>query len=1153
MPDFVHLHVHTEYSLLDGACRIDRLFERVKELGQTAVAMTDHGVLYGAMEFYRAAKKAGVQPILGCEVYLAPRTRHDRDYAADKNPNHLVLLCENETGWRNLVKLVSRAYTEGFYAKPRVDYELLTEYSEGLICLSACINGRIPSLLLANEFAKAEEEARRMCEIFGRDNFFLEMQDHRDARELKANIGLVTLSEKLGIGLVATNDAHYVDKADADAQATLMCIQMGTLLSEGRPLGFEKDEFYLKSGEEMAERFPECPEALENTVKIARRCHVEFNEQGLILPDFEVPEGFTAETYLRRLADEGLAALAARRGTELSEEYRTRTDYELSVIHSMGFDTYFLIVADFVRFAKERDIPVGPGRGSGAGSLVAYLIGITGIDPIAYGLLFERFLNPERVSMPDFDIDFCDERRDEVIRYVIDKYGEDHVAQIVTFSLMKTRAAIRDVGRVLGMPYADVDRVAALLPRGYDVTIEEAVQSSPELVELIAREPTVARLISIARTVEGMPRHPSVHAAAVVICDRPVSDYVPLALNSGSVVTQFPMDTIASLGLLKMDFLGLKYLTILRDAASLARKKIPDFSLDAIPEDDRETFQMLSRGHTVGLFQVESAGMTRLVRQMKPNSIEDIATSIALYRPGPMESIPKYLACRRDPKKVTYLTEKLIPILSSTDGCIIYQEQVMEIFRSLAGYSYGRADIVRRAISKKKKEVLLQEKEAFLEGAERISAIPRSVSERIFEDIASFASYAFNKSHAAAYAHLTYQTAYLKCHYPVEYMAALFTHYADGGKTPLYKTECARLGIPLLAPHVNHSGVHFTVEGNAIRFSLSDIKNVGVGFCESILTERATRPFTDLSDFLTRLAKRGVNRKMVESLIFAGAFDGFSRARSQMLAVLDTALSHATGLAQRNLAGQMDFFSQMPESFGSSLDLNYPNLKEFGQNDLLRMEKEACGIFLSAHPLSEYETLGSVLGRTNICELEELPDGEAVTLLGVASAVRRYQTKNGRAMAEVTLEDLTGTLKVLIFPKILAAFSDRLAKDAVLVLRGRLEERKTDDAPRAFLAQTVQSAEEAARAPRPPRTAETDAPPMKKEKLYLRFSKKEGTIEGEILELLRAHGGRGEVYFYYNDNKMLCRVNGLGCSFSEPLLQELKARLGEENVQLVEK
>ena len=933
-----------------------------------------------------------------------------------------------------------------------------------------------------------------------------------------------------------------------------MCIQLGTLLSEGRPLGFEKDEFYLKDAEEMLERFPENPEALENTVKIAARCNVEFCEKGLILPEFEVPAPFTKESYLRHLAEGGLDAFFKSGAPAFArEEYQKRLDYELSVIHSMGFDAYFLIVADFVRFAKSRDIPVGPGRGSGAGSLTAFLIGITGLDPLRYGLLFERFLNPERVSMPDFDIDFCDERREEVIRYVVEKYGEDHVAQIVTFSLMKTRAALRDVGRVLGMPYADVDRVVNLIPRAYDITIEEAVSSTPELSELIASTPTVARLISIASTVEGMPRHPSVHAAAVVICDRPVSDYVPLALNAGSVVTQFPMDTIASLGLLKMDFLGLKYLTILRDAADMAKQRDPSFDLERIPEDDRETFDMLSRGHTVGLFQVESAGMTRLIAQMKPQSIEDIATSIALYRPGPMDSIPRYLACRRDPKKVTYLTDKLIPILSSTDGCIIYQEQVMEIFRTLAGYSYGRADIVRRAISKKKKEVLLQEKEAFLKGAEEKSGIPRAVSERIFEDIASFASYAFNKSHAAAYAHLTYRTAYLKCHYPVEYMASLFTHYADGGKTPLYKAECARLSIPLLPPCVNHSGVHFTVEGGAVRFSLSDVKNVGEGFCRSIIEERHVRPFADYPDFLRRVAKRGGGKKMVESLIHAGALDVFARPRSQMLAVLETALAQVTALAQRNLAGQIDLFSQMTENEGGSLDIHYPELKEFDRATLLRMEKEACGIYLSAHPLSEYETLAKSLSALRILDLEEEGTASEITLLGVLGSVRRWQTKSGKAMAECLLEDLTGSVKLLVFPNVLLRCSEILERDAIVVVRGKLDDKESADGSKTFLVREILTPVAAAARGAVPPASSPGKPLQKAKKLYLRFSAKEGTIEGEVLEALRAHPGRDEVFFYYVDTKRVCKVQNLGCTPSERLVAALSELIGRENVQIVEK
>ena len=1169
MPDFVHLHLHTEYSLLDGACRIDRLFERVKELGQSACAITDHGVLYGAMAFYKAAKKAGIRPIIGCEAYLAPRTRFDKEYERDKSPNHLILLCENNRGYENLCKLVSLSFTEGFYNKPRVDYELLETYHEGLICLSACLNGRIPQRLLQHDYAGAEEEARRMVGIFGKDNFFLEVQDHDDPKDREVNLGLYALSEKLSIPLVATNDAHYLKKEDASSQAALMCIQMNTLLSAGRPLGFEKDEFYVKSYDEMRMRFPDHPEALENTVRIAERCSVEFTFDRLVLPSFTVPEGLDAKTYLSREAHRGLERYFSRRSElpKAKEDYLARLDYELSVIDQMGFTTYFLIVADFVNFARGAGIAVGPGRGSGAGSLTAFCIGITGLDPLEYDLLFERFLNPERVSMPDFDIDFADNRREEVIEYVTKKYGKDHVAQIVTLSTMGCRAVIRDVGRVMGMAPGEVDRIAKKIPRDLSITLDRALEQESELREFAAADPKISRLYEIARALEGMPRHASVHAAGVVICDKPVWEYVPLALNSGSVVTQFDMNTIADIGLLKMDFLGLRYLTILQDTETLVKKQDPEFDLERIPTDDEKTYRELDLGHTAGLFQLESAGMTNLIEKMRPRSIEDITTAIALYRPGPMESIPRYLEARKNKRSITYLSPLLEPILSVTDGCIIYQEQVMQIFRDLAGYSLGRADIVRRAMSKKKKDVMERERELFIHGAEGEceGAVKRGVPERIagqiFDQMESFASYAFNKSHAASYGVLTYRTAYLKTHYPKEYMASLITHGQDSDKLAYYMTECTRLGIPILRPDVNESDLSFTVEGGALRFGLGAIKNVGEGFVRELLEERKKAPYTDFGDFILRLSPHGLNRKMVESLIYAGAFDSFLRPRSVLLAVCETTINSSARLSRHTAQGQMDLFSELPEE-ESALSIRYPALPELEETEKLRLEKEVCGVFLSAHPLSRYAALVQKLSPSRICDLESGLEGE-IRLFGIVSSFKRRTLKDGRVMAHLVLEDLTGSIEALVFPKVLPKVEAILQKDAIVYVTGTLSDDE-DEAVFYLNEATLPSEAQATHpgAQPPPAAAEArgaSAPRQAdgskntaKRKLYLRFAAKEDKIERRTLALLQLFPGDVPVYFYYAPEKKLFQIKGGDCDAGDFLLNELRELIGNENVQLVE-
>ncbi|MBP5289288.1 MAG: DNA polymerase III subunit alpha, partial [Clostridia bacterium] len=896
--DFVHLHLHTEYSLLDGACRIDRLFDRARELGQTALAITDHGVMYGVIAFYQAALKAGIKPVIGCEVYVAPRSRTDKDPGMDRDYSHLILLCENMTGYQNLIKLVTASFTEGFYQKPRVDKELLRAHHEGLIALSACLAGEIPKRVLAGDREGAEEIAREYADIFGKDNFFLEVQDHGIPDQLKVNAGLAALSEKTGLPLVATNDVHYLTKEDAASQDVLMCIQTGKTLKDEDRLKFETEEFYLKSTQEMEALFGRMPEALANTKRIADRCNVSFDFTDAHLPVFQNDRGLSSPAYLDALCREGLEKRLQENGIRDAAPYEERLNYELSVIEKMGFCDYFLIVADFVGFAKKSGIYVGPGRGSGAGSLAAWCLDITELDPIRYKLIFERFLNPERVSMPDFDVDFCYERRQEVIEYVTEKYGADRVAQIVTFSTMAARAVIRDVGRVMGLSYAEVDKVAKRVPHFLNITLEEAIAGDPDLKNMCASG-VVKDLMDTALKLEGMPRNASVHAAGVVLTDKPVTDYVPLAVNSGAKVTQFTMNEIADLGLLKIDFLGLRYLTIIRDAVELIRRKDPGFDIRRIPEDDPEVFAMIGEGRTSGLFQIESSGMKALMLQMKPRSIEEICAAIALYRPGPMRSIPKYLESRRL-GKVRYEIPELAEILDNTYGCIVYQEQVMEIFRKLAGYSFGRADVVRRAISKKKKDVLDRERASFLAGAEQ-SGVSGEKATRLFEEIAGFADYAFNKAHAASYALLSYRTAFLKCKYPREYMAAILTSQLDSDKYTFYFAECRKMGIRVLPPDVNESMASFTVVQEGLRFGLAGIKNVGIAFLEELFRERTRSRFQSFRDFVVRMKPKGLNRKALESMVYAGVFDSFGVARSRLAASVDLLLSSFSSGVERNV------------------------------------------------------------------------------------------------------------------------------------------------------------------------------------------------------------------------------------------------------------
>ena len=1033
---FAHLHLHTEYSLLDGACRIGPLLDRAKALGQTAMAITDHGAMYGVIDFYRAAQERGIKPVIGCEVYVAARTRHDKVYALDNERSHLVLLCENNTGYQNLIAMVSKAWTEGFYTKPRIDHELLEQHHEGIIALSACLAGEIPRALSRGDYEGAKETALWYDQLFGRGNYFLELQDHGLREQKQINPLIIRLSRETGIPLVATNDTHYIDKEDARVQQVLICIQTNHTVGEETGLEFETQEFYLKSEEEMRSLFPEVPEAFDNTMKIAQRCNVTFTFGETKLPHFDVPGGEDHFEYLTRMCETGLHE---RYGEHPPQEYRDRLQYELNVIHTMGYVDYYLIVHDFIHYAKSQGIPVGPGRGSGAGSIAAYCIGITGIDPMKYNLLFERFLNPERVSMPDFDIDFCYERRPEVIDYVVRKYGADHVAQIVTFGTMAAKAAIRDVGRALGVPYATADSIAKLVPYELNITLDAALKKSAELREQYDSSEQVHDLIDMARKVEGMPRHASTHAAGVVITRDPVSTYVPLARNDESVVTQFTMTTLEELGLLKIDFLGLRTLTVISDAEKMIRHREPGFAVNQISTKDEAVYEMFASGQTEGVFQFESAGMRNVLMGLKPESLEDLIAVISLYRPGPMESIPTYIENRHHPDRVRYKTPLLKDILDVTYGCMIYQEQVMQIFRKLAGYSYGRADIVRRAMSKKKHKVMEQERKNFIYGlvnedgtVECEGAIKRGVDEKIanelFDEMSSFASYAFNKSHAAAYAYVAYQTAWLKCHYPCEFMAALLTSVLDSaGKVSGYIAECSRIHISVLPPHVNESLEGFTVADGCIRFGLLAIKNLGRGFIKGILEERETGgPFTSFYSFCKRIyGGKDVNRRALESLVKCGALDGLDANRRQMLQSLPVVMETLEADKRRNIDGQLGFFD-MSATFGEDTGPALPAVDEFPAVEKLRMEKESTGLYLSGHPMMEYTDAAKKVKAARISDLLEAAqeystryiDNSQVTLLGIVSSIKKKITKSDATMAFLSVEDMYGAIEVIVFPRI---------------------------------------------------------------------------------------------------------------------------------------
>ena len=1055
---FTHLHVHTEYSLLDGACRIDRLFDHIKAMGQTACAITDHGVMYGCVAFFDAAKAAGIKPIIGCEVYVATRTRFDKVNRIDGN-NHLILLCKNETGYKNLIKMVSAGFTEGFYSKPRIDKDLLEQHHEGLICLSACLAGEIPQAILAGDYERAKQAALYYRDLFGEGNYYIELQDHGLEEDQVVLPQLIRLARETGIPMAATNDAHYITKEDAKMQSILLCIQTGKTIADADRMEFQTDEFYLKSTDEMYDLFSMVPEACENTNKIAEQCSFEFTFGETKLPYFKAPDGMENQAYFEKLCWEGLER---RYPGKVTDALKERLSYEINVVKTMGYTNYYLIVYDFINYAKSRDIPVGPGRGSGAGSLAAYCVGITDIDPIRYNLIFERFLNPERVSMPDFDVDFCYERRQEVIDYVNEKYGRDHVAQIVTFGTMAARAAVRDVGRVMGMSYQDVDRVAKLIPMELKMTLKKALEVSPDLKALYDADSQVHELIDTSLKVEGMPRHASTHAAGVVITREPATEYVPLSTNDGLPVTQFNMVEIERLGLLKMDFLGLRTLTVIHDTEMAVRRtKDPDFRVANIDYDDPATYEMLTRGETEGIFQLESTGMTQVLMSMRPKNLEDVIALISLYRPGPMDSIPTYLRNRKDPSKVVYQTPQMAHIVDVTNGVVIYQEQVMQICRELAGFSFGQADNVRRAMSKKKLKVMEAEREHFVHGCTEPgkecagcvkNGIPESVANQIYDDMISFASYAFNKSHAACYAYVAFQTAYLKCHYPHEFMAALLTSVLDNtAKVIEYTSECQRIGIKVLPPDINVSRGGFTVDGESIRFGLNAVKSVGRNLIDAVVKDRKNRPYRGLYDFCKRLHGNELNRRALENLVKAGAFDALEPTRRGMIDSAEGVLKSVETDARQNLEGQMDLFGMMGgEEEQAATDYKIPNTPEYPASELLKMEKEVSGLYLSGHPLDAYRPQIRQISTCTIADLqgEEARrfDNQNVTILCTVVKNKIMTTKSNTLMAFTTVEDLTGTMELLIFPRVLAECRAALQENAVVVANGRVSVKEEEAA-----------------------------------------------------------------------------------------------------------
>ena len=1190
---FTHLHLHTEYSLLDGACRIPKLVERIKALGMTSCAITDHGVMYGCIDFYSAMKDAGIKPIIGCEVYVC-RDRLDKS-AANREYSHLILLCENNTGYQNLMKLVSEGFLTGYYYRPRIDYNLIRQHSEGLICLSACLSGDLPKLLLQGRYDDAEAYVREMQDIFGEKNFYVEIMDHGIREEKIVMPRLISLAREMNVPLVATNDCHYLEEKDADAQEVLLCIQTGKTLDDANRMRMDTRQLYVKSEDEMRTLFAACPDAVDRTQEIADRCNVEFEFGVTRLPHYPVPAGETALSMLTRLTHVGLRERYP--DAKETDEPWTRLNYELNVITSMGYVDYFLIVWDFIRYAKSQGIMVGPGRGSGAGSIVAYSLGITMLDPLKYQLLFERFLNPERVSMPDIDVDFCYERRQEVIDYVARKYGADHVSQIITFGTLQAKGCIRDVGRVLGMSYQDTDAVAKAIPFDLGMTLEKALTLSPLLKTMYDEQPEVHRLIDTAMTLEGMPRHASTHAAGVLITGKPVMEYVPLQRNDEVITTQYPMGTIERLGLLKMDFLGLRTLTVIRDTLDMLREQGIDMKPEEIPRDDPAVYEMISAGDTDGVFQLEGGGMRTFLTNMKPSCFEDIIAAISLYRPGPMESIPRYIQGKQNPSSIHYETEKLRPILDVTYGCMVYQEQVMQIVRDLAGYSYGRSDLVRRAMAKKKHKVMAQEREYFIHGKLNDdgtidvpgcvrNGVPEEVASHLYDEMTAFASYAFNKSHAAAYAVVCIETAWLKRYHPVPFMAAILNSvYGNPAKIAAYIQYCRSRGIAILPPDVNRSQWKFTVakapDGQlGILFGLGAVKTVGQGAVDAIIRERKNGAYRDIFDFCRRIDTSECNKRVVESLIKAGAFDGMGGNRPQLLAVFESAMDANSSLRKQTVDGQISLFDM---AFGGAplVQENHtlPNLPDYPLRQRLALEKEIAGVYITGHPLDDYrDVLGKLpFSTADLDGLEEREDrglsldGQIVDMGGILTEVKGKATKKGAYMGFITLEDLTGQIECLVFPKVYERYQGMMAVDDLVVLHGRLSIRE-EEAPKLLVERLIpleawhpeESAPAApmgqstARPVPPPKRHASEAPKLTDaqaaakapRKLYLRLNRPQMDAASSTLSL---YPGSVPVYLHLPAEKMTLLAPKTGwCDASDGCLNRLNALLGAENVKLLE-
>lgn len=1190
---FTHLHLHTEYSLLDGACRIPKLVERIKALDMTSCAITDHGVMYGCIDFYSAMKDAGIKPIIGCEVYVC-RDRLDKS-AANREYSHLILLCENNTGYQNLMKLVSEGFLTGYYYRPRIDYNLIRQHSEGLICLSACLSGDLPKLLLQGRYDDAEAYVREMQDIFGEKNFYVEIMDHGIREEKIVMPRLISLAREMNVPLVATNDCHYLEEKDADAQEVLLCIQTGKTLDDTNRMRMDTRQLYVKSEDEMRTLFAACPDAVDRTQEIADRCNVEFEFGVTRLPHYPVPEGETALSMLTRLTHEGLRERYP--DAKETDEPWQRLNYELNVISSMGYVDYFLIVWDFIRYAKSQGIMVGPGRGSGAGSIVAYSLGITMLDPLKYQLLFERFLNPERVTMPDIDVDFCYERRQEVIDYVARKYGADHVSQIITFGTLQAKGCIRDVGRVLGMSYQDTDAVAKAIPFDLGMTLEKALTLSPLLKTMYDEQPEVHRLIDTAMTLEGMPRHASTHAAGVLITGKPVMEYVPLQRNDEVITTQYPMGTIERLGLLKMDFLGLRTLTVIRDTLDMLREQGIDMKPEDIPRDDPAVYEMISAGDTDGVFQLEGGGMRTFLTNMKPTCFEDIIAAISLYRPGPMESIPRYIQGKQNPSSIHYETEKLRPILDVTYGCMVYQEQVMQIVRDLAGYSYGRSDLVRRAMAKKKHKVMAQEREYFIHGKLNDdgtidvpgcvrNGVPEEVASHLYDEMTAFASYAFNKSHAAAYAVVCIETAWLKRYHPVPFMAAILNSvYGNPAKIAAYIQYCRSRGIAILPPDVNRSQWKFTVakapDGQlGILFGLGAVKTVGQGAVDAIIRERKNGAYRDIFDFCRRIDTSECNKRVVESLIKAGAFDGMGGNRPQLLAVFESAMDANSSLRKQTVDGQISLFDM---AFGGAplVQENHtlPNLPDYPLRQRLALEKEIAGVYITGHPLDDYrDVLGKLpFSTADLDGLEEREDrglsldGQIVDMGGILTEVKGKATKKGAYMGFITLEDLTGQIECLVFPKVYERYQGMMAVDDLVVLHGRLSIRE-EEAPKLLVEKLIpleawhpeESAPAAtmgqstARPVPPPKRHTSEAPKLTDaqaaakapRKLYLRLNRPQMDAASSTLSL---YPGSVPVYLHLPAEKMTLLAPKTGwCDASDGCLNRLNALLGAENVKLLE-